>query len=145
MRKTKSVQRGISRHFFSSYAPLFPLLAFHSILRPGRHSHKKSKDFVVHFFTALIKHELCMKYEKCIVNVSYFVVCFTKTFAKYLRNAKYESVQPASKDKIDRNFQGHSAISLPVQIKRKCTMKRPICASRCRLSLFCNGGGCNFP
>ncbi len=37
-------------------------------------------------FVALIKHEICMKYEKCIASVSYFVVCF----AKYLRNAKYE-------------------------------------------------------
>ncbi len=31
-----------------------------------------------------------MKYEKRIACVSYFVVCFTKTFAKYLQNVKYE-------------------------------------------------------
>ncbi len=31
-----------------------------------------------------------MKCEKCIVSVSYFIVCFVKTFAKYLRNANYE-------------------------------------------------------
>ncbi len=32
-----------------------------------------------------------MKYKKCIVSVSYFVVCFAKAYAKYLWNAKYES------------------------------------------------------
>ncbi len=31
-----------------------------------------------------------MKCEKCIVSVSYSVVCFVKTFTKYTRNAKYE-------------------------------------------------------
>ncbi len=29
-----------------------------------------------------MKHKICMKYEKCIVSVSYFVVCFAKTLAK---------------------------------------------------------------
>ncbi len=60
------------------------------ILCKGRHLRKKSKDFSVYFFPALIKHEIRMKYEKCIVSVMYFVVCFAKTFAKYSRNAKYE-------------------------------------------------------
>ncbi len=41
---------------------------------------------MVYFFTALIKHEIRMKYEKCIASVSYFVVYF----AKLLRNANYE-------------------------------------------------------
>ncbi len=52
------------------------------ISRQGRYSRRKSKKFVVYYFMALIKHEICMKYEKCIVSVSYFVVCFAKTFAK---------------------------------------------------------------
>ncbi len=61
------------------FVSLFSLFAFHSISRQGQHSHEKSKDFVVYFFTALIKHEIRMKSEKCIVNVLYSV----KTFAKY--------------------------------------------------------------
>ncbi len=31
-----------------------------------------------------------MKYEKCVMSVSYFVVCFAKTFVKYPQNVKYE-------------------------------------------------------
>ncbi len=42
----------------------------------------KLKDFKFYFFAALIKHEFCTKCEKCIVSVSYFTVCFVKTFAK---------------------------------------------------------------
>ncbi len=53
---------------------------------------EKSKDFVVYFFVALIKLKIRVKYEKCIVSVPYFVVCFAKTFTKYLQNAKYENV-----------------------------------------------------
>ncbi len=34
-------------------------------------------------------HEIQMKYEKCIVDISYFEMCFAKTLAKYPRNAKY--------------------------------------------------------
>ncbi len=65
--------------FFAFCAPFFAFCISHH----GRHSHEKSKDFVVYFFAALIKHEICMKYKKCIVNVSYFVVCFAKTFTKW--------------------------------------------------------------
>ncbi len=43
--------------------PLSSLFTFCSILCQGRHSCDKSKDFVVYFFTALIKLE--MKYEQC--------------------------------------------------------------------------------
>ncbi len=57
--------------------------AVHSSSHQGQHSHENSKDFVVYFFTALIKHEICMIYKKCIVSVSYFMACFMKTFAKY--------------------------------------------------------------
>ncbi len=55
-----------------------PFFAFR-ILRLGQHSCEKSKDFVVYFFAALKKHEIRMKYEKCIASVSYFAVCFVKT------------------------------------------------------------------
>ncbi len=65
--------------FFVYSAPFFTF----RISLQGWHSCEKLKDFVVYFFTVLIKHEICMKYEKCMVNVSYFVVYFTKTFAKY--------------------------------------------------------------
>ncbi len=56
--------------------------AFH-ISCQGWHLREKLKDFTVNFFAALIKHEICKKCDKCIVSVSYFVVCFAKTFAKY--------------------------------------------------------------
>ncbi len=89
MRKTKSVQWGISRHFFRISRPFFSLFTFHSILHQGRHSLEKSKDLVVYFFAALIKHKIRMKYEKCTASVLYFVVCFVKTFAKYPEKVKY--------------------------------------------------------
>ncbi len=62
--------------------------AFRSILHQGRHSRENSKDFVVYFFGALIKHEIHMKCEKCIVRVSYFVV-FRENIRKKIP-AKYE-------------------------------------------------------
>ncbi len=62
------------------YSEVFHTLffSFHTISRQGPHSHKKSKDFVFYFFAALIKHEIRINCEKCIVSVSYFVVCFAK-------------------------------------------------------------------
>ncbi len=36
------------------------------------------------------EHEIWMTYKECIVGVSYFVVCFINTLAKYLWNAKYD-------------------------------------------------------
>ncbi len=86
MRKTKSVQRGISRQFFHILRP------FLRILRQGRLLRKKSKDFVVYFFAALIKHKICTKCKKCIVSVSYFVVRLAETFAKYPRNSEIRKV-----------------------------------------------------
>ncbi len=38
---------------------------------------------MVYFFAALIKHKIRMRYEECTVSVSYFLVCFAKTFVKY--------------------------------------------------------------
>ncbi len=64
------------------FASLFSHFFAFCISCQGQHARKKSKDFIVYFFAALIKHEICMKYEKYIVSVSYFAVCFTKTFAK---------------------------------------------------------------
>ncbi len=64
--------------------------AFRSISHQGSHSCEKSKNVVVYFFAAVIKNEMCMKYEKCIVSVSYFAVCLVKTLAKYLLIAKYK-------------------------------------------------------
>ncbi len=86
---------GYLASLFSCFARLFSLFAFHSVSPQGWHSCEKSKNFVVYFFAALIKHEIRMKYEKCIASVLYFVVCFAKTFKKYSWNAKYESTQPA--------------------------------------------------
>ncbi len=78
--------------FFSCFAPPFLLFAFRSFSRYGRHSCEKSKDFVVYFLTALIKQEIHMKCEKCIVSVSYFVVCFAKTLAKMIAKCKKRKV-----------------------------------------------------
>ncbi len=72
------------------FVRLFSLFAFRSILCQSWHSCKNSEDFVVYFFAVLIKHKIRLKCEKCIVSVSHFAVCFAKTLAKYLRNAKYE-------------------------------------------------------
>ncbi len=43
-------------------------------------------SFIFFFFAALIKNEIRIIYKKCVVSVSYFVVCFTK----YPRNTKYK-------------------------------------------------------
>ncbi len=45
---------------------------------------------MVYFFAALIKHGIRMKYEKRMVSVSYFIVCFTKTFVKQPRIVNYK-------------------------------------------------------
>ncbi len=70
------------------FVSLFSLFAFGSILRQGWHSHEKSKDFVVYFLAALIKHEIRVKYEKCIRE--YFVFCgvFCENICKI--SAKHE-------------------------------------------------------
>ncbi len=50
---------------------------------PGSAFAWKVKGFCGLFFAASIKHKIRVKCEKCIVSVSYFLVCFTKTFVKY--------------------------------------------------------------
>ncbi len=78
-------EKCIARHFaslFSLFAALFSLFAFHIFSCQGWHSRKKSKDFAIYFFATLIKHKIRMKGEKCILSVSYFMVCFAKTLAK---------------------------------------------------------------
>ncbi len=72
------------------FTSLFSHFAFHTILRQGWYSRKTSKDFIVYFFAALTKHKIWMKYEKCILSVLYFLVCFAKTVTKYTQNAKYD-------------------------------------------------------
>ncbi len=63
-REKQKVYSGIFRiTSFAFRAPFFAFLISHQ----GRHSHEKSKDFVIYFLTALIKHEIRMKYEKCFV------------------------------------------------------------------------------
>ncbi len=64
---------------FLCFMSLFLLFAFHT--RVGIHA--KVKGFCGLFFsTALIEHEIRMKCKKCILRVSYFVVCFPKTLTK---------------------------------------------------------------
>ncbi len=51
--------------FFAFRVPFFAFC----ISCQGWHSCKKSKDFVVYFFVALIKYEIHMKYKKCIASL----------------------------------------------------------------------------
>ncbi len=74
-RKPKVYSGTFRTTFFTFRAPFS---VFHTILYRGRHSREKSKDFMVYFFVALIKHKIRMKCEKCRVSVRYFVVCFAK-------------------------------------------------------------------
>ncbi len=67
--------------YFASFFVFRSFFAFRISLQ-GWHLREKSKDLVVYFFTALIKHEIHMKYKKCIGSVSYFMVCCVKTSAK---------------------------------------------------------------
>ncbi len=46
------------------------------------------------FRDIFIKHEICMKYEKCLVSVLYFMVCFAKTLAKYPRRFMSFHLEP---------------------------------------------------
>ncbi len=71
-----------SRVFCAFFCVPSPFFTFRCISRECRHSCKNWKDFVVYFFAALIKHEIRVKCEKCIVSVSYFVMCFVKNTRK---------------------------------------------------------------
>ncbi len=62
------------------------LHSFFSLFAPESPFARKVKGFRFLSPKSLIKHEIYMKYEKCVVSVSYFMVCFAKTFA----NAKYK-------------------------------------------------------
>ncbi len=89
---TKYVQIGAKCEKRKVYSGVFhaTFFEFRSISHQGRHLRENSKDFVVYYFVALMKHEICLKWEKCITSVLHFVVCFAKTSRIYPRNAKYE-------------------------------------------------------
>ncbi len=81
----------IARYFatlFSQLAPLFLQLAplFSRFVPPfscqGPHSQEKSKDFVVYFFPALIKHEKNKPRRKVYSDCFVFRGVLQKTFAK---------------------------------------------------------------
>ncbi len=70
--------------FFTFCVPFFVF----RILRQGRHSCENSKDFVVYFFPALIKHKIRMKCE-CIVRMA---IHLSQNMQKWVRNAKKRKV-----------------------------------------------------
>ncbi len=80
--KNEKCIAGISHHFFHVSRHFFLFSHFRSILCQDWHSCKKSKDFTVYFFVALIKHEIHMKCETCIKSVLYFKVRFAKALTK---------------------------------------------------------------
>ncbi len=43
---------------FSHFASFFSDFEFHTIFRQGQHPRKMSKDFIVHFFAAVMKHTI---------------------------------------------------------------------------------------
>ncbi len=93
-------EKCIAGRFASRFAFCAPFFAFR-ISHQGWHTRKNSEDFVVYFFAALIKHEIRMKCEKCIVSVSYFVVCFVKNT---LEMRKVYSWPKASHPVLVRSF-----------------------------------------
>ncbi len=56
--------------FFVFHVPFLAFCISQHFACQGRHLRKKSKDFVVYFFATLIKHKICMKYEKCIAGLT---------------------------------------------------------------------------
>ncbi len=86
-RKMMKNKKCISEYFAPSFLRFTP---FFRILRQGQHLRENSWDFVVYFFAALIKQDIRLKCEKYTESVLHFVMCFTKPFAKYQRNLKYE-------------------------------------------------------
>ncbi len=82
----KNVKRSLLLHFFH-ISHYFCRILHH--FTPGAAFLRNFKGFYCLFSAALMKHEIWMKYEKCIASVSYFVVCFAKTLAKYPPNVEY--------------------------------------------------------
>ncbi len=95
MRKHSQNTKGKKR-IASCFAPLFSRIvhlffAFCILHRfaPELAFRKMSKGFINYFFVALTKCEIYnMKYKKCIVSVSYFVVRFAKALVKNRQNVK---------------------------------------------------------
>ncbi len=82
---TKYAKMGAKCEKWKVYSGVFRATFFaFRISHQGWHSRENSKNFVVYFFALLIKHEIRMKCERCIVNVSYFVM-FRE---KHSRNVK---------------------------------------------------------
>ncbi len=107
-KRSRNAKSGVSSMvfhvpFFSFRPPFFCFSPFAAFCARSAFA-QKSKDFVVYFFTALIKHKIRIKCEKCIVSVSYFVVCFVKTFAKYPQNGKYKKCIAGLMNLISRLF-----------------------------------------
>ncbi len=71
--------------FFAFHVPFFSFRILQHFV-PGSAFVQKLKGFRGLFFAALVKHEIRLKCKKCILSVSYFVVCF----AKYPQNAEFE-------------------------------------------------------
>ncbi len=80
------ILRGILRHFFGILRLFFRFLHF----ALGSAFTQKLEGFCGLFFRGINKTRNLFEMRKCIVSVSYFAVCFAKTFAKYPRNAKYK-------------------------------------------------------
>ncbi len=85
------------------------------ISHQGLHSRKNSKNLVVYFFAALIKHEIRQKCEKCRVCVSHFMVCFAKTFAKCeIRKVYIAGLTDFPKHKNSIIYKSTISLQLPV-------------------------------
>ncbi len=76
--KNEKCITGCFASLFCVSRPFFAVRISHH----GWHSREKSKNFVVDFFAAVMKHVIRVNCEKCIVSVSYFVVCFGKNTRK---------------------------------------------------------------
>ncbi len=88
--KNEKYIAGYFASLFSHFVPLVLLFAFPSFSHQSWHLCEKSKDFIVYFFTALIKHEICMKYERCVVDCFVFCGLFCENTRKIPVKCEYE-------------------------------------------------------
>ncbi len=85
--KNEKCKEGYFASLFSHFALFFRFLQYFT---PGSAFAQKLEGFCGLFFRGINKTQNSPEMWKCIVSVSYFVVCFAKTFVKYTRNTKYE-------------------------------------------------------